>query len=82
MTVETRTPSAALPILSHWIGGRPIDVPLDATGPVYNPATGNVIARPGGAAEVDAAAQAGPRSRPGATCRSSRGATSSSRSAT
>jgi malonate-semialdehyde dehydrogenase (acetylating)/methylmalonate-semialdehyde dehydrogenase len=60
MTVEARAPDAALPILSHWIGGRPIDVPLDATGPVYNPATGNVIARVprGGAAEVDAAAQA------------------------
>jgi malonate-semialdehyde dehydrogenase (acetylating) / methylmalonate-semialdehyde dehydrogenase len=60
MAIDTRAQSAVLPILSHWIGGRAVDVPLDATGPVYNPATGNVIARVprGGQAEVNAAAEA------------------------
>jgi malonate-semialdehyde dehydrogenase (acetylating)/methylmalonate-semialdehyde dehydrogenase len=50
----------ALPILSHWIDGRPVDVALEQTGPVFNPATGEVIARVprGGAVEVDAAVAA------------------------
>jgi len=49
-----------LPILSHWIDGRPVEVPLEQTGPVFNPATGAVIGRVprGGAAEVDAAVTA------------------------
>ena len=49
-----------LPILSHWIGGSPVEVLPEHTGPVYNPATGGVIARVprGGAAEVDAAVAA------------------------
>ena len=61
MTTEVRTEveeaAAALPILSHWIDGRPVEVPLEQTGPIYNPATGTVIARVprGGAPEVDAA---------------------------
>ena len=53
-------PPATLPILSHWIAGRPVEVAPEQTGPVYNPATGAVIARVprGGAAEVDAAVAA------------------------
>ncbi len=62
MAIETRPESGAWApeILSHWIGGRPIEVPPERTGPVYNPATGEVIARVprGGTAEVDAAVAA------------------------
>jgi malonate-semialdehyde dehydrogenase (acetylating)/methylmalonate-semialdehyde dehydrogenase len=45
---------ATLPILSHWIDGRPVEVLPERTGPIYNPATGQVIARVprGGADEV------------------------------
>jgi malonate-semialdehyde dehydrogenase (acetylating)/methylmalonate-semialdehyde dehydrogenase len=65
VTVET-TPRGAeasaqpLPILSHWIDGRPVEVLPENTGPVWNPATGQVIARVprGGAPEVDAAVAA------------------------
>jgi malonate-semialdehyde dehydrogenase (acetylating)/methylmalonate-semialdehyde dehydrogenase len=61
--VTTKVPhadEAAAPVLSHWIGGRPVEVAVDQTGPVFNPATGEVIARVprGGAAEVDAAVKA------------------------
>ncbi len=57
---EVAAPPATLPILSHWIAGRPVEVLPEQTGPVYNPATGAVIARVprGGAAEVDAAVAA------------------------
>ncbi len=60
MAIETPDQTATLPILSHWIAGKAVDVPLDATGPIYNPATGAVIARVprGGSAEVDQAAEA------------------------
>ena len=37
--------SAQPPILSHWIDGKPVDVSPEGTGPVFNPATGSVIAR-------------------------------------
>ena len=59
MTTEVVQP-ATLPILSHWIDGRPVEVLPEQTGPVYNPATGQVIGRVprGGAAEVDAAVKA------------------------
>ena len=59
MTTELAQP-ATLPILSHWIDGRPVEVPADQTGPVHNPASGQVIGRVprGGAAEVDAAVRA------------------------
>jgi len=60
--MTTSVPSARqgvsqTPILSHWIAGRAVEVPRDATGPVFNPATGEEIARVprGGASEVDAA---------------------------
>jgi malonate-semialdehyde dehydrogenase (acetylating)/methylmalonate-semialdehyde dehydrogenase len=48
------------PVIGHWIGGRPVEVLPEQTGPVYNPATGQVIGRVprGGAAEVDAAVAA------------------------
>jgi malonate-semialdehyde dehydrogenase (acetylating)/methylmalonate-semialdehyde dehydrogenase len=64
VTTETIRPDvhapATVPILSHWIDGRPVEVLPEGTGPVYNPATGEVIARVprGGAAEVDAAVAA------------------------
>jgi malonate-semialdehyde dehydrogenase (acetylating)/methylmalonate-semialdehyde dehydrogenase len=67
LLVTTHLPSAneaetvdSLPILSHWIDGRTVDVAVEQTGPVFNPATGAVIARVprGGAAEVDAAVAA------------------------
>ena len=59
MTIEIAQ-NATLPILSHWIDGRPVEVLPEQTGPVYNPATGHVIGRVprGGAAEVDAAVAA------------------------
>jgi malonate-semialdehyde dehydrogenase (acetylating)/methylmalonate-semialdehyde dehydrogenase len=63
MTTEATRPEVAttpLPILSHWIDGRPVEVLPEGTGPVYNPATGQVIARVprGGQAEVDRAVAA------------------------
>ena len=50
-----------LPIISHWIDGRPVEVLPEQTGPVFNPASGEVIARVprGGQAEVDAAVAVG-----------------------
>ncbi len=59
MTIELAQP-ATLPILSHWIDGRPVEVLPEQTGPVFNPATGQVIGRVprGGANEVDAAVAA------------------------
>ncbi|MGD0372183.1 MAG: aldehyde dehydrogenase family protein, partial [Candidatus Dormibacteria bacterium] len=55
-----------LPILSHWIDGRSVEVRTEQTAPVYDPATGAVIARVprGGAAEVDAAVMAARRAFP------------------
>ena len=38
-------PAATLPILSHWINGGPVEVLPEQTGPVFNPATGDVVAR-------------------------------------
>ena len=57
MAIETREETAVLPILSHWIDGTAVEVLPEQTGPVTNPATGQVIARVprGGVAEVDAA---------------------------
>ena len=56
-----------LPIMSHWIDGRPVAVLPEHTGPVHDPSTGSVIARVprGGAAEVDAAVAAARRAFPG-----------------
>jgi malonate-semialdehyde dehydrogenase (acetylating)/methylmalonate-semialdehyde dehydrogenase len=49
-----------LPTLSHWIDGAPVEVLPEHTGPVYNPATGEVIVRVprGGQGEVDRAVAA------------------------
>jgi malonate-semialdehyde dehydrogenase (acetylating) / methylmalonate-semialdehyde dehydrogenase len=65
MTIEleprgVETPPTPLPILSHWIDGRPVEVLPEQTGPVYNPATGQVIARVprGGKPEIDTAVAA------------------------
>ncbi len=60
MVIETPAQPATLPILSHWIAGRPVEVLPEQTGPIYNPATGQVIARVprGGAAEVEVAVAA------------------------
>ena len=62
MTTEIRpvaeaTPPSPLPILSHWIDGRPVEVLPEHTAPSFNPATGKVIANVprGGQAEVDRA---------------------------
>jgi len=50
----------SVPIISHWINGKPVEVPRKDTGPVFNPATGEEIARVprGGAKEVEAAVEA------------------------
>jgi hypothetical protein len=42
------------PVLSHWIDGHSIEVPAEATAPVFDPSTGAIIARVprGGAADV------------------------------
>ncbi len=64
MTIEAprdeATAARPLPILSHWIDGRPVEVLPEQTGPVHDPASGDVIARVprGGALEVDAAVSA------------------------
>ena len=54
-------------ILSHWIDGRTVDVLPERTGPVFDPATGRVIARVprGGSPEVDAAVAAAKAAFPG-----------------
>jgi malonate-semialdehyde dehydrogenase (acetylating) / methylmalonate-semialdehyde dehydrogenase len=48
------------PILSHWIAGTSVEVPREKTAAVFNPATGEEIARVprGGAPEIDAAVAA------------------------
>jgi malonate-semialdehyde dehydrogenase (acetylating) / methylmalonate-semialdehyde dehydrogenase len=60
-TIRDRTP-----ILSHWIDGRSVEVLPENAGPVYDPSTGEVIARVprGGAAEVAAAVAAARRAFP------------------
>ncbi len=67
MAIETPPQTVALPILSHWIDGRPVEVLPEQTGPIYNPATGQVIARVprGGAAEIDKAVAAAQAAFPG-----------------
>ncbi len=67
MAIETPPQTAALPILSHWIDGVPVEVLPEQTGPITNPATGQVIARVprGGAAEVDRAVAAAQAAFPG-----------------
>jgi len=37
--------SAALPTVSHWIGGQAVAGPLSRAGDVYNPSTGGITAR-------------------------------------
>ena len=56
---ETATP-VPLPILSHWVDGAPVEVLPEHTGPIFNPATGEVIVRVprGGKPEVDRAVAA------------------------
>jgi len=60
MATETLDQPATLPILSHWIGGRPAEVTAEGTAPVHNPATGQLIARVprGGRVEVERAVEA------------------------
>jgi malonate-semialdehyde dehydrogenase (acetylating)/methylmalonate-semialdehyde dehydrogenase len=65
VTTETKpvtegTSPAPVRVLSHWIQGRPVEVLPEHAGPVYNPATGEVIARVprGGQDEVDKAVAA------------------------
>ena len=55
-----------VPVLSHWIDGRSVEVLTEQTTPVYDPATGAVIARVprGRADEVDAAVMAARRAFP------------------
>jgi malonate-semialdehyde dehydrogenase (acetylating)/methylmalonate-semialdehyde dehydrogenase len=57
---DTDNSVSSPPIMSHWINGRSVEVLAEQTGPVFNPATGEVIARVprGGAAEVDLAVAA------------------------
>ena len=60
MAIETPEQAAVLPVLSHYINGTAVEVLPEKTGPVTNPATGQVIVRVprGGVAEVDAAVAA------------------------
>jgi malonate-semialdehyde dehydrogenase (acetylating)/methylmalonate-semialdehyde dehydrogenase len=60
MAIETPNETGVLPVLSHWINGTAVEVLPEHTGPVYNPATGQVFARVprGGDAEVNAAVEA------------------------
>ncbi len=61
----TTAAPAAVPIISHWINGRPVEVLPKETGPVYDPATGEDIARvPRGGAEVEAAVEAATKAFP------------------
>jgi len=60
MAIDTSAEAAVLPVLSHWINGTAVEVLPENTGPIYNPATGQVFARVprGGVAEVDQAVAA------------------------
>ena len=60
MAIETPDQTAVLPILSHYINGTAVEVLPENTGPITNPATGQVFARVprGGLAEVDQAVAA------------------------
>ncbi len=60
MAIDTPDKTAVLPILSHWINGTAVEVLPEHTGPITNPATGQVFARVprGGQAEVDQAVAA------------------------
>ena len=62
-TTPVAVAESTVPILSHWIDGRSVEVPPERTAPVFDPATGAVIARVprGGAAEVDLAVSAARR---------------------
>ncbi|MFZ5854431.1 MAG: CoA-acylating methylmalonate-semialdehyde dehydrogenase [Chloroflexota bacterium] len=64
---EAEAEGATPPILSHWIDGRPVEVLPENTGPVWNPATGEVVARVprGGADEVARAVAAAKAAFPG-----------------
>ena len=67
MVIDTPSEAAVLPILSHYINGTMVEVLPDHTAPVFNPATGQVIARVprGGQAEVDAAVASAKAAFPG-----------------
>ncbi|HEY4751842.1 MAG TPA: aldehyde dehydrogenase family protein, partial [Candidatus Limnocylindrales bacterium] len=60
VAIDTPNEAAVLPILSHYINGTAVEVLPEHTGPVFNPANGQVIARVprGGQPEVDAAVAA------------------------
>ena len=62
----TDSATGVLPVISHWIDGRALKVLPEQTGPVFNPATGAVIARVprGGALEIEAAVVAARRAFP------------------
>jgi malonate-semialdehyde dehydrogenase (acetylating)/methylmalonate-semialdehyde dehydrogenase len=65
-TTPVAVVESTVPTLSHWIDGRPVEVPPEGTAPVFDPATGAVIARVprGGAPEVDLAVTAAQRAFP------------------
>ena len=54
------------PVISHWIDGHAVKVSPEQTSPVFNPATGAVIARVprGGTPEIEAAVNAAHRAFP------------------
>ncbi len=60
MAIDTSAEAAVLPVLSHWINGTAVEVLPENTGPIHNPATGQVFALVprGGVAEVDQAVAA------------------------
>jgi len=60
------TATSVPPVFSHWIDGRAVKVLPEQTGPVFNPATGAVIARVprGGTPEIEAAVTAARRAFP------------------
>ena len=39
-TTPVAVAKSTVPILSHWIDGRPVEVPPEGTAPVFDPATG------------------------------------------
>ena len=60
MAIDSPAQASILPVLSHWIDGGPVEVLPEQAGPIYDPATGQVIAHVprGGSSEVDAAVAA------------------------
>jgi len=49
----TRNDASALPLVTHWIGGKPHDGVAERVGDVYNPSSGTLTKRVAFASSAD-----------------------------